>query len=144
MNTAIFSESGSSAGVGFAVPANEIARIVNQIIQNGRVKLAGIGIQPVPPSIAMHLGIQNGILVADVLPNTPASKAGILPTHRNSLGRIVLGDVILALNGHPVKNYDELYHLLNQVNIGDKVRLKILRQGSFIEVAVQTIDIGAY
>ena len=77
MNTVIFSESGSSAGVGFAVPASEISRIVTQIIQHGRVKFPGIGIQPVPPSIATHLGIKSGILIAEVLPNTPASKANL-------------------------------------------------------------------
>ena len=114
LNTAIFSESGSSAGIGFAVPSSEIKRIVNQIIQHGRVRLAGVGLQPVPTSIAQHLGVLSGVLVADVLPNTPAARVGIRGTGRDGLGRLVLGDVIEAVNGHPIKNYDELYHLLNK------------------------------
>jgi S1-C subfamily serine protease len=144
MNTAIFSESGSSAGVGFAVPASEIEHIVNQIIKNGRVKLAGIGIQPVAPSIATHFGIVKGILVAEVMPGTPAEAAGLRPTHRDALGRIILGDIIIALNGHPVKNYDELYQLLSHIEIGANVQLTVSRLGSPMTLKIKTIDIGAY
>ena len=144
MNTAIFSESGTSSGVGFAVPGSEVARIVNQIIQHGRVKLAGVGIQPVPPSIAAHFGIKEGILVGHILPNTPAANAGMIATHRDNLGRIVLGDVIVAINGHPVKNYDELYYILTQINIGETVKLRVLRHGHELEIQCKTIDIGAY
>lgn len=144
MNTAIFSESGNSAGVGFAVPASEIQQIVNQIIQHGRVKLAGIGIQPVSPNIAKHFGIHKGILVAEVMPGTPAQVAGLLPTHRDGLGRIVLGDIIIGLNGHPIKNYDELYHLLSQIEIGTQVKLAVFRHGQIVTLVIKTIDIGAY
>ena len=144
MNTAIYSESGSSAGVGFAVPADEISRVVNQIIQHGRVKLAGIGIQPVPPSIAAHLGVINGILVADVLANTPAHAVGIRPTHRDAIGRLILGDVIVGIDGHPIKNYDELYHLLTKIDIGATVTVTIMRNHQAIDLKFKTIDIGAY
>lgn len=144
MNTAIFSESGSSAGVGFAVPGNEIEHIVNQIIQHGRVKLAGIGFQPVAPSIAQHFGVTRGILVAEVMPNTSAQKAGLRGTYRDGLGRIVLGDIVVGINGHPVKNYDELYHLLSNTEIGSKVSLTVLRNGQPLTLQCKTIDIGAY
>lgn len=144
LNTAIFSESGSSAGIGFAVPSSEIKRIVNQIIQHGRVRLAGVGLQPVPASIAQHLGVESGVLVADVLPNTPASQVGIRGTGRDSLGRLVLGDVIEAVNGHPIKNYDELYHLLNKVDVGTAIKLKLNRGGHPVMVSCKTIDIGAF
>jgi len=144
MNTAIFSESGSSAGVGFAVPATEIEHIANQIIKHGRVKLAGIGIQPVAPNISSHMGIQKGILIADVMPGTPAQVAGLQSTHRNGIGRIVLGDIIIALNRHPVKNYDELYQLLTHIDVGTMVNLTVIRAGSPLTVKIKTIDIGAY
>ncbi len=144
LNTAIFSESGSSAGIGFAVPSSEIKRIVNQIIQHGRVRLAGVGLQPVPVSIAQHLGVLSGVLVADVLPNTPAARVGIRGTGRDGLGRLVLGDVIEAVNGHPIKNYDELYHLLNKVDIGTTIKLKLNRGGHPVMVSCKTIDIGAF
>lgn len=144
LNTVIYSQSGSSAGVGFAVPANDIVRTVTQIIQHGRVKLAGIGIIPVDPKLAAHLGVQRGILIADTLPNTPAAKAGLRATHRGYLGQIILGDVIVALNGHPVANYDGLYNLLSNIGIGRDITLTVMRDGMRMHHRVKTIDIAAY
>lgn len=143
LNTLIYSQSGSSAGVGFAVPAEEISRIVNQIIKNGRVVLAGIGIERVDPSISARLGIKKGILIADVLPNTPASQVGLRGTVRNRWGHIAIGDVIVALNGHPVNTYDALYNLLSDIPVGDKINLTILRDNKKINYALKTIDIAA-
>lgn len=144
LNTVIYSQSGSSAGVGFAVPADEIARIVTQIIKNGRVILAGIGITRAEPNLARRLGVEKGILIADVLPHTPASLAGLHATVRDGWGRVVLGDVIIALNGHPVANYDELYNLLTQVNIGEKVTVSVVRNGKQRNFTMKTIDIAGY
>lgn len=143
LNTAIFSESGASAGIGFAVPASDIERIVTQIIQHGRVNLAGIGIQPVAPSIATHLGVKKGVLVASVMPNSPAEKSGLRTTIRHPVGHPILGDIIVGLNGHPVDNYDELYHLFTKVDIGSTVKLSIIRQGEYIHLKCKTFDIGA-
>jgi S1-C subfamily serine protease len=142
MNTLIFSQSGSSSGVGFAVPADDIYRVVNQIIKNGRVVLAGIGIQRLDPSIASRLGVTRGVLIGDILPNTPAHKAGLIKTHRQGYS-IILGDTIVALNGHPTPNYDTLYNLLTDINVGDKVELTILRNGKTMNVAMKTFDIAA-
>lgn len=144
MNTAIYSNSGSSAGVGFAVPADDIQRIVPQLIKHGRVVLAGIGIQRVEPSIASRLGIAKGILIADVLPHTPAAAAGLRGTHRDNWGRIQLGDIIVAINGHPVKNYDALYNILTDIHVGETVNLTIDRQGKHLTQKIKTIDIAAY
>lgn len=142
LNTMIYSRSGSSAGIGFAVPADDIERIVTQIIQHGRVVLSGIGIQSVAPNIAQQLGVQKGILVADVLPNTPASKLHLNGTHRDAWGRVVLGDVIVALNGHPVENYDVLYNMLTEIKVGEKVTISIQRGNKQMDVAMKTIDIA--
>ncbi|HBI22575.1 MAG TPA: peptidase, partial [Legionella sp.] len=144
LNTLIYSDSGSSAGVGFAVPADDIQRTVTQIIQNGRVKLAGIGIQPVEPRMAARFGVKRGILIADILPNTPAVTAGLRKTHRSRMGQVILGDVIVGLNGHEIKNYDALYHLLTDVTVGDDVTLTVLREGMRVYHRVKTIDIAAY
>lgn len=144
MNTAIFSPSGSSAGIGFSVPANDIARIVQQIITKGRVVLAGIGVQRTDPRVAQRLGIKKGVLIAEVLPHTPAAYAGLRATHRDGWGRIVLGDIIISLNGHPLENYDVLYNLLSEIKIGEKVTLTVLRNGKPIHYAMRTIDIAGY
>lgn len=144
LNTAIYSQSGSSSGVGFAVPGDEVFRIVSQIIQHGRVVLAGIGIQRVEPNLAMKLGVSKGILIARVLPHTPAANAGLQGTYRNQWGHIHLGDVIVALNGHPVPTYDVLYDLLTKVPIGENITITVVREGRRIQHKMKTIDIAEY
>ncbi len=143
LNTMIFSQSGTSAGVGFAVPADDIARTVSQIITHGRVLLAGIGIQPVEPRLAARFGVKQGILIADVFPNTPALAAGLRGTSRSHMGQIILGDVIVALNGHPVENYDALYNLFTDVKIGTGVTVTVVRNGMRVYHRMKTIDIAA-
>ncbi|KTD18567.1 DegP protease [Legionella lansingensis] len=144
LNTAIYSNSGSSAGVGFAVPADDIARIVPQLIKNGRVVLSGIGIQVVEPHIAKRLGVTKGLLVADVLPHTPAAQVKLRGTTRDSWGHIHLGDVIVAINGHPVKNYDAFYNILVDIKVGETINLAVLRHGKMLNYKMKTIDIAAY
>lgn len=143
LNTMIFSPSGSSAGVGFAVPAEDIARIVSQIINHGRVVLSGIGIQRVEPNLAQKLGVKKGVLIADVLPHTPAEQARLQGTHRNSWGRVVLGDVIVGVNAHPVDDYDNLYHMLSEIKVGELVTLSIQRGNKQMDIKMKTIDIAA-
>lgn len=143
LNTVIYSRSGSSAGIGFAVPADDIERVVNQIIRHGRVVLSGIGIQRVEPHIAQKLGVRKGILISEVLPNTPAAKLKLHGTHRDPWGRIIMGDVIVAMNAHPVANYDALYNLLTQIKVGEEVTLSIQRGNKQMDVKMKTIDIAA-
>ena len=143
LNTLIFSQSGTSAGVGFAVPADDIVRTVTQIITHGRVVLAGIGIKPVEPKVAARYGVKQGILIADVLANTPAVTAGLRKTHRGHMGQMILGDVIVGLNGRSVNNYDALYNLLTSVNVGENVTLTVVRDGQRVYHRIRTIDVAA-
>lgn len=145
LNTAIYSNSaGSATGIGFAVPADDIARIVPQIIKNGRVILSGIGIRVVEPHLAMQLGIEEGLLVADVLPNTPAAAVKLRGTSRDDWGQLHIGDVIVGLNEHPVKNYDEFYNILVNIKVGETITLKVLRNNKLSNYTLNTIDIAAY
>ena len=143
LNTMIYSRTGASAGIGFAVPADDIQRIVSQIISHGRVVLSGIGIQRVEPNVATKLGVNKGILIADVLPNTPAAQAQLKGTRRDAWGRVVLGDVIVAVNAHPVVNYDALYNMLTEIKVGEKITLSIQRGNKQMDVTMKTIDIAA-
>jgi S1-C subfamily serine protease len=143
LNTLIFSQSGNSAGVGFAVPAEEISRMINQIIKNGRVVLAGIGIQRTEPKLSSRLGVKKGVLIADVLPNTPAAAAGLKGTYRTQWNHIVLGDIIVALNGQSVDNYDTLYNLLTEIPIGKKITVTVKRGNKRINFNMKTIDVAA-
>lgn len=143
LNTMIFSQTGGSAGVGFAVPAEDIQRIVTQIIEHGRVVLSGIGIQRVEPNIASRLGVKRGILIADVVPNTPAARAKLIPTRRDAWGRVKLGDIIVGVNGHAVSNYDALYNMLTEIKVGEQITLSIQRANKQIDLRMKTIDIAS-
>jgi len=140
MNTMIFSTSGTSAGIGFAVPANDITRIVDLLINDGKVKQAGIGVQVFSDQIADSLNIK-GIIISNVLPGSSAEKAKLQGTVRDQTGRIILGDIITEINGQPVKNYDELNGVLEKVKIGDKITLKFLRNKHEQKVELQTTEI---
>lgn len=144
LNTAIFSQSGASAGIGFAVPADDVVRVTSQIIKHGRVILAGIGIERADSEVARRLGVTNGILIAKVLPNTPASKAGLVVTSRDRWGRTHLGDVIVSINNHDVDSYDSFYNVLNSVGVGEKISVTLLRNGKKVHRNIKTIDIAAY
>ncbi|TPW18641.1 MAG: DegP2 peptidase, partial [Elusimicrobia bacterium] len=98
VNTAIYSPSGASSGVGFAVPADVVAAIVPQLIKHGKVVRPGFGINIADDSILRRAGI-SGVLIRDVAAGSAADQAGLLPTRRDRYGRILLGDVIVAVDG---------------------------------------------
>jgi S1-C subfamily serine protease len=134
MNTAIYSQSGGSAGIGFAIPVDEINRVVPQLIKNGKVTRPGLGVQMATDQLARHLGIKAGALIVRVLPGSPAQKAGLRPTRRDDEGHIQLGDVVVAVDGKPVKKVNDLFDLLNQRQAGDKVTLTVERDGQRKEI----------
>ncbi len=142
MNTVIYSQSGGSAGIGFAVSANDIERIANQIIENGRVKLAGIGVERVDDTIARKLGVSHGVLIGRFMEQSPAKKAGLKGTYRDGFGYIHLGDIIVAVNGHKVRNYDDLYNIMSDINIGSQVNIKVRRDDDIKHFTIKTIDIA--
>ncbi len=129
VNTAIYSPSGAYAGVGFAVPIDTVNRIVSQLIAFGKVIQPGLGIQVVEDSVARQVGIEEGVLVLDVDSRGAAAGAGMLPTHYDRQGNVVLGDIIVAIDGRSVKNSDDLYKILESYNVGDEVRVEVLRGG---------------
>ena len=129
MNTAIFSPSGSSAGIGFAIPVDEINQVAPQIIaQKGKLAHPGLGAQYAPDQWAKRLGL-NGVLILNVDPNGAAAKAGLQPTTRDENGEVHLGDVITAMEGQPMKQISDLEAGLDAHKIGDTVTLTIDRDG---------------
>jgi serine protease Do len=122
VNSAIFSPSGGSVGIGFAIPADIADAITKQLIAGGKVTRGYLGatIQNVTPDIADSLGMtgQKGALVAELSPGGPAQKAGVES-----------GDVIVALDDHPVGSSTELTRLVGQTHSGDIIHLKVLRGG---------------
>lgn len=133
MNTAIFSPSGTSAGVGFAVPVDTIHRVVPQLIETGRVQRAGLGIQIDEGQLAQRLNLR-GALVLGVIPGSGAAQAGLTPTQRDPMGRIILGDLIVAIDGEPVGDLVDLYRILDRHQVGDVVRLRVVRANQQREI----------
>lgn len=141
MNTVIFSQSGSSAGVGFAVPSNTIRRTVEQILRSGRVVQPGLGFERIDDHVAAQLGIK-GLIIARVVKNTPAAKAGFRGTTRDRFGQINLGDIIVALDGKKVENYDDFYNILEKKKLGDEVEVTYLRgDEKKRKVTVKLVDV---
>ncbi|KAG8384704.1 hypothetical protein BUALT_Bualt04G0145800 [Buddleja alternifolia] len=136
INTAIFTQTGTSAGVGFAIPSSTVVKIVPQLIQFGKVVRAGINIEIALDLIANQLNVRNGALILQVPKNSLAAKAGLVPTTRGFAGNIVLGDIILAVDDKPVRNRAELFKALDEYNVGDKVLLKIQRGNENLELPI--------
>jgi S1-C subfamily serine protease len=139
VNTAIYSPSGASAGIGFAVPVNVVNKVVPELIGHGKVIQPGIGVTLASERIARRFDIQ-GLLVINVQPGSSAYKAGIRET-RQVRGKIILGDIIVAVNGEPVESYDDLRDELDRYNIGDEVTLILLREEEHIEVRLRLEEV---
>lgn len=133
VNTAIISPSKVSAGIGFAIPVDEVNRVVPQIIAHGHVVRPGLGIQAASDEINRKVG---GVLIVNVLPDGPAAKAGLRPTRRDEEGDLQLGDVIQAVDGHAVKTVSDLDSFLEQHHVGDTVTLHVSRLGQPLDVSV--------
>ena len=134
VNTAIYSPSGTNAGIGFAVPVDVVNRVVPELILHGRVVRPGIGVAVANAGVARRFQI-NGVLVIGVEPGSSAESAGIRPTRQKG-GEIVLGDIIESVNKKTVSSYDDLRNELDRYRVDDEVTLGLLRNGEHIEVQI--------
>ena len=142
INSAIFSNTGVYAGVGFAIPSNTLEKVIPSLIEKGSYKHPWLGVTgvDVTPDIAekMNLTEARGFLVIDVNANGPADKAGI--QGGDEIDRVngreveLGGDVIIAIDGKPVRKIDDvLSHLEREKSVGDKISLTIIRDGNVQE-----------
>jgi S1-C subfamily serine protease len=134
VNTAIYSPSGASSGIGFAVSVGEVNRVVPQIISKGKLIRPGLGITLANRRLTEELGLE-GVMVLQVQPGSSAEKAGLRGTTQAREG-LVLGDVIVAVNGKEVKDYDSLRDELERHEVGESVTLSLMRDASTVEVGV--------
>jgi len=137
VNTAIYSPSGGSAGIGFAIPVDEVSRVVPRLIKDGKFIRPALGIQAAPPQFLETLGLPKGVAVVGVVPGGAAQAAGIKPFMRGATGEIVAGDVITALAGKPVNTLDELLEALESRQLGETITLSLLRAGKSVDVSVR-------
>ena len=135
VNTAIYSPTGTSAGIGFAIPVDTVNRIVPELIRSGKLVRPGLGIQIADEQIAQRLGVI-GVLVVDVVRGSAAARAGFQPTRREASGRVRLGDVITAIDGKKIESPNELYLVLEKYKVGDAVSVTSSRDGRTVQSKV--------
>ena len=138
VSTAIISGSGSSAGVGFAVPVDVVNQIVPQLIADGAVPRPGIGISVLDEAQSARLGIP-GVIIAAVFAGSAAQAAGLKGVDRQ---RRLLGDTIVSVDGRRVQSIADLADALQTIGIGNTVTLNVLRDGKTRTVNVKVLDIG--
>jgi len=128
VNTAIIGPGGGSAGIGFAVPINSVAKVIPQLIEHGRSIRPVLGISLVRDGIAREMGVE-GAIVLSVHRGGGAEKAGLIGVQRSRDGGLVIGDVILAIGTHQVADSDDLLNALEQYQPGGTVTVKTQRGG---------------
>jgi serine protease DegQ len=129
INTAIYSRSGGSLGIGFAIPVTTVKTVMEAIIKNGQVVRGWIGVEPqdITPELAESFGLQkaSGTIIAGVLRGGPADKAGVRP-----------GDILLTVGDKPVSDTVSMLNLVAQLTPGDKVTLTVLRKSKKTDLSV--------
>ncbi|MCG8320382.1 MAG: trypsin-like peptidase domain-containing protein [Cytophagales bacterium] len=138
VNTAIFSPSGASVGIGFAIPVDTVKRIVPQLIAHGRLLRPVLGIEVAPQQWARRNGIK-GVPVLRVMPGLPADAGGLEGIKRNAWGALELGDIIIGVGSQVVENYDDLLAALERHKPGDRVEVAFVRAG---EIRQRTLTLA--
>jgi S1-C subfamily serine protease len=133
VNTAIYSPSGASTGIGFAVPVDTVNRVVPQLIRHGRVIRPGLGVRIADDATARRLGLQ-GVLIIQTEKGSAAEIAGLRGTRRDSEGRLLLGDVIVSINADPITASGDLLNVLEKYAVGTTVTVTVLREGTRVAV----------
>jgi len=139
VNTAIYSPSGSNAGIGFAIPVDVVNRVVPEVIRTGHVPVPGIGVVLGSESASTRLGV-HGIIIVRTVPGSPAARAGLRGINTSTR---TLGDVIISANNKPVRRLADLTDEIEQVGVGGKVALTLERGGTSTTVTLDVVDVAA-
>eukprot|EP00299_Pterocystis_sp_00344_P013339 c6526_g1_i1.p1 GENE.c6526_g1_i1~~c6526_g1_i1.p1 ORF type:complete len:306 (-),score=82.25 c6526_g1_i1:46-963(-) len=147
INTMIYSRTGSSSGIGFAIPVDTVRRVVNQLIRYGKVVKASLGVQvaddQVTAMMSQRLGKPiHGAMIMEVIPNSPAARAGLRPTRRDLGGNLIIGDIILKVNDIPIKQVEDLLSAVEEQDVGRRVMLTVMRGSSsnFLQIEVDLVS----
>jgi S1-C subfamily serine protease len=138
VNTAIYSPSGASSGIGFAVPVDTVNRIIPQLLAEGKVSRPYLGAE-VSDAMSEQVSGQRGVpgvLVVSVAPGSPAEQAGLRGVQQTADGDLILGDIIQQAGGKTVRKADDLFAVLERHRAGDRVTLQVLRGGTKHEITV--------
>ncbi len=139
VNTAILSPNGVSSGIGFAIPVDEVNRIVPQLIRNGKVTRPVMGITLASDQTAKDNGIE-GLVITAVSPKGPAAKAGMVGLRSSPGGRATVGDIIKECEGTPLKRVRDLHDILAKKTPGDTILIKVERDGEIRDIKISLIE----
>ncbi|MGH7258930.1 MAG: S1C family serine protease [Nitrospiraceae bacterium] len=135
VNTQIMSPSGAFAGIGFAVPGDTVTRIVPELIKHGKLIRPGLGISLVPDAMARRWGVQ-GLIIGKIGRGSAAERAGLHGARETVMGRIEVGDVIVAVDGKPIETVDDLLDVMELHKVGEQVTVDYLRGNRRYQVSV--------
>ncbi len=152
INTMIYSPTGGSVGIGFAVPVETAKRVINDILQYGRVRKPRPGVNFIPLANlgerfvrALELPVSEGLMVVEVQSGSSAERAGIKgPTQAVRYGRYQIpvgGDIIVAMDGQKIASRDDYDRVLNNKNVGERVQVEVMRDGRKVTLTL-TLDEG--
>jgi len=136
VNTQIASPSGASAGIGFAIPADEVNRIVPRLIRDGRFLRPTLGIGAGNAALHRALNLPKGVALIQVVPGGPAARAGLQPFRRGTRGEVLAGDVITAVNDEPLADLDDMLTQFERRQPGESVTLTVWRAGQTRKLSV--------
>ena len=141
VNTQIISPSGAYAGIGFAVPADTVNRIVPELIKHGKLIRPGLGVSLVPDAMARRWGIK-GVIIGKVARGGSADRAGLRGVRETATGRIELGDVLVAVESKSVETMDDLMDEMEKYKVGDRVKVGIMRNNKrqTVDVTLQAVN----
>jgi putative serine protease PepD len=143
INSQILSPSGASAGVGFAVPVNIAKRIVPELIRSGVVRRPklGIGTRDVKEiSDQVRLPVTEGVIIMQVQPGGAAAAAGLRGISQTEDGDVILGDIITSIDDEKVVGRDDLFRILDKHQIGDVIKVEVVRNGERATISVRLIE----
>ena len=141
VNTAIYSPSGASAGIGFAIPIDTVQRIVPQLIRYGQVRRVGLGVRVLRDQIVRRWGIA-GVGIHEVAPGSEAARAGLRSVSADRYGRVASVDVVIALDGARIDGFAALANALDGREPGEKVTLSVLRDDEILEIEMRLQELG--
>ena len=139
VNTAIYSPSGASAGIGFAIPVNTVKDVVPQLISYGRVLRPIIGVELASDQWVQRYRIE-GLPIVQVFPGLPAAEAGMIGAYSNARGEIVLGDIITRIDDRPVRTQEDYFTAIEARKPGDTIEIETQRDDRTRSYTVELVE----
>jgi S1-C subfamily serine protease len=141
VNTAIYSPTGASSGIGLAIPIDTVARIVPQLIRYGQVRRAGLGVSVLPDHIVRGWGVR-GVVVREVYPGSEAARAGLRSIQLDRRGNVISADIVTAVGDEAIDGFAALANALDDRKPGETITVTIARANKTVTLEIELTEIG--